>query len=470
INENTDEKNNWIFKGIELIDNDLCPFCNKKISQKNKSFYSKLVVYNKNYLSTLRDNIEEIKTVGIEEVPTTTKGIKDLESLINRVMIALEQYNVLDETIKKLSDCSANLEQISKIKYGADFCDFFPSLIPHIEIFNNNLSSIQKESKKAKKRTSKLLENKIRLINKLINECNIPYYIMAKYDKSTIKEYKLIHRDDKKNLDRKDSLSEGEKNTISILLFLLDCQKSNANLIIIDDPISSMDFYRRSIVMNYILEFLRDKTTIVMSHDSVFSKYAVNSKAKNIGEIVYLENINNKIKTVKIEKKDFKKFDDFIVERIKRSTDYYKKIINLRMLYEGCFNSLEYGYLSCILHKTTELDLIKELKSKKVTEKDILTLIHQKHKIRLEKFSDDLYLNIDPESYSNLEKAVLYREYKKYNNKKIKRNIKDEINFLLHLNDRLVVCLDPYKFTFASKELLNELNTFMDEFCASINN
>ena len=72
------------------------------------------------------------------------------------------------------------------------------------------------------------------------------------------------------------------------------------------------------------------------------------------------------------------------------------------------------------------------------------------------------------DNYSLLEKAALYRESKKMGLPKINDCIKDEINNMLHINSKLVICLNPHKYEFATDLLKLELEQFLNQFKARI--
>ncbi|MDH6366847.1 MULTISPECIES: hypothetical protein [unclassified Breznakia] len=472
LQSNTDEKNQWLLDGIDLIENEECPFCDKKLSKTKQRKLNRIKEVDNKSFKVLRLNEADINAVTSSPIPTTTSGIKNLSNTIRDIMVALLVFDEFSNAIARLSNQNEDLihSKLTKIKINKEFNNYFPMLVPYVNEYNKKLNMLINEAYKARKKTNKLLSKKTKKINNLINQCNIPYKIQAKYSKSEITEYKLVHHNDIEEKDRKESLSDGEKNTISFILFLLDCEKKETDLIFIDDPISAMDHYRRSILTEYIFNILKNKTVVVMSHDSVFAKYAVNSRHNNVGVIKYLKNENGIVDLIDIEKKDFNKFDDFLVERIKKSDDYYQQIINLRMLYEGRNASIIYSYLSCILHITTSEELHRLIDEKNTDENTIVKRINENHKINLKTFEESIYDQIDIDNYSVLEKAVLLREANKMNLTKVKSKERAEINYMLHLNDRLVVCLNPHEYEFCSDNLREALERFSNEFANRITN
>jgi len=52
----------------------------------------------------------------------------------------------------------------------------------------------------------------------------------------------------------KDSLSFGERNAFALVLFMFDAIKENADLIILDDPISSFDKNKKYAIMNMLFK------------------------------------------------------------------------------------------------------------------------------------------------------------------------------------------------------------------------
>ena len=138
----------------------------------------------------------------------------------------------------------------------------------------------------------------------------IPYNIKAEYAKGRIKSYKIVHNDDCKEEDRPNILSEGEKCIISLLMFIFKCKKDNSNLIILDDPASYYDDFRRAQILKILEKELDGRTILILSHDDVYAKYAISDKYKRTGTILFFENFGEIANFIEITKDEFGDFNE----------------------------------------------------------------------------------------------------------------------------------------------------------------
>ena len=99
------------------------------------------------------------------------------------------------------------------------------------------------------------------------------------------KEFLSIYIDEKGN-----NLSKGQKQIISFLRMIL----SNPKVLILDEPISGLDMVKQEFIKNYLKEFTKDKTLIIMTHD--FSLL-------NIVDDIFI--LGNKKIMKKLKKEDF---------------------------------------------------------------------------------------------------------------------------------------------------------------------
>lgn len=457
INLMKDGKFEWILAGTSFIENNECPFCSKKI---NKRLNNKLIKY-KNYdsksIKVIKEGIPSYEKYTKEKIKYTSNSLHLMANNAIQMSKACKEYNEIQSYIEEMKKFDIVTGKIKEITINEEFYDFFPDLKNVIKTINNNIISLNKKYEAAKRKTADILRRKLSNINKIIARFGIPYKMSVKYNQGKVNDYKLIHNDDKKNNNSKLKLSTGEKNIISLIFFILTAEKSNYKTIIIDDPVSSYDVCRRSIIFKLIMERLKEKTVLVLSHDNVFSKYASIEKSKRIGNIYFFQNHDDNIEFIPICKSDFGLFNEFVIEKIKSCKNYYQKIINLRMLYEGKHNSKPYQYLSALLHAESIDNIKKLLKDRESDENEIIKAIKDDYKIELEPMHEDYYKNIDTNEFSLFEKALFLREYLSEHNN-IDKNIKGELSDFIHLNDRLHITLNPYKFFLCTQNTYDIIN------------
>lgn len=213
---------------------------------------------------------------------------------LNKTLI----YNALDEKTKLL------LEEI--IKAIKDFNDPFKikehllnsirlgdySLINHlkgifyeyIEIFNHRICDLFAHSLDEKKVAAylreyeKIIQEKpefshedVLFIEKFVNEC-IDKKIELKRDEDNNLNLFLDNKEFL-NVDRNNLfLSNGEQNFISLAFELLKAKKVNANVVILDDPISSFDSIYKNKIAYAIIKFLETKKQIILTHSTELIK------------------------------------------------------------------------------------------------------------------------------------------------------------------------------------------------------
>lgn len=280
---------------------------------------------------------------------------------------------------------------------------------------------------------------------------------------------------DEADIDRVANLSYGEKNIIGLILFLFANKRRKC--LIIDDPASSYDEYRRKVIFDVLYRIKGNNSTyLVLSHDHVFAKYATyhfgkSKKAnpkdainkiyrENTGRIDYLESYD-KVTIKEVESTQFKPMTEFIRDKIigLNTIMDYQMAINLRLYYEvnkasKCHKEV-YGYLSAILHKTPYDVIMNSLQDKGKTENEMLEIISNDMGISITGLSPTYTDDINIDYYTDFEKIIYAREQCK--NSKKGKIIKDELSNIVHMNQAYAICLNPYEYNYFSKYVYDYL-------------
>lgn len=446
----------WISEGTKFdgFEESICPFCTKEISSERKLVIKDLNKIDMKLLGALSQDASGFKEVGIEK-----PDYFDLSSIIefNNQIISL--HHLLEDIKKVLSFIEIDNindfdpEKVSKIIVRDEFKNTFPEITEEINQMNLKIDQIRIQLSKIKSSFKNVVSRNKNYINQKLELLGIPYLLVEKpiKPKEKLASYFLKHRDDISDIEREKNLSFGEKNIIALLFFML---KNRNKTIIIDDPASSFDDFRRKSIYDFILEKSGSRTFIVLSHDHVFIKFATRSKYNDlnpkIGCIQYFENYNGMPRLVDIHCDDFKKIDDFIRERISQSNEYFSKIIGLRVLSEldkYCDTSdgkIVYGYLSGILHQKKEEEILENLAKNDTNESEVLEKIQKRYNITLNPVENNYLKLLKVTNLTNFEKVFLVRE--EVNTPMVK----SEMNNIVHLNDLYTICLNPYIFDYFS--------------------
>lgn len=473
----------WIKKGKDYEIENKCPYCEKKLSNKRENFISEIIKLTPKNFEIITNDNNYLEDVGIKtpnyrhsrEVNRAKRELIELYSMrdyINSIIELFEDYKTSKLDINK----------VQQIKISIKFKNKFPDKIEIINEINDSIKEIKNMLIKIKRQSNNIIKNNKNKVNKYLSLMGIPYeFNESAYDiESKTASYSLFLKEDKEKKDRKNGLSYGERNIISLIFFLLG---NKSKILLIDDPASSYDECRRGLMFNMLYEFKNERTIILFSHDQVFVKIATLYKYKaesrktkskkfikdNTGKIIHFSNYqhNSQIKEITIE--DFGSLSSQVKKFIQsKELNYYRKIINIRILSEMDKNKSNkfkkiYLYSSAILHKKNKEEIYEQLKQNDLKEDEIISSIYKEYDIELEKIPENYFKDFDINELSNFEKIYYFREliaqnanvYSKiFNIGVLKKNdidlLKTEFDNIVHFNDRLFISLNPYEFDYFS--------------------
>jgi energy-coupling factor transporter ATP-binding protein EcfA2 len=439
------DKVSWIKKGVTFDDYNkkICSFCEQSLKDDRITEINDILSIDNKFFKVIEEDESVYNDLNIPK-----PDYFSVDSLKNHSKTMIDYANILDDILKinsflELADIdNTEPKELSKIKLSNAFKKSFPDIYAIVEETNANLESIKRQlsiikyqMKNSINQTLKVLGIKYRLVERPIKPREKKASFLLKHISET-----------KEEVNQVSYLSTGEKNIIALIFFLLKNKRKN---IIIDDPASSFDEYRRKIIFNYIKKNHNKRTILVLSHDEVFSKFAIKAKYKeknkNIGIVNFMSNYSGKPFVTDINPDDYKSFEEFVKTRIKLTDNYLSKIVNCRLLYEiECQNSeetnIQYGYLSAIIHGSGAEQIKEFLKKNNFEEKDLLDEINQKWSVKLPMYSKNEIEDAEITELTNFEKIFYLRETIK------EKKLRDEMSDLIHLNDKLAICLNPYKF------------------------
>lgn len=450
----------------------ICPFCNQNVPLERTKLIRELCELTPKDFDVIFDNTNILQELKIK-IPNYS-NIKELSAfkgeIIDKIKLKDEINSIINIIDYYLID-NYNPSNISSIIVSNSFKKEFPEITQSINNINKKITEIKIILGELKHATDRTIHDNLKVLNDYIEKFGIPYkFKVNKYDINDKKaDYILYHIKDDLQIHRTNGLSYGEKNIISLLLFLI----SNKNeIVIIDDPASSYDDYRRKIIFDLLYDLQNQKTLIILSHDMVFVKYAVfnrnqgkKSKSKRFknffektGRIVSFENYNNHTLIKDIEYDDFDIIENQVNNHIiNNKLSYFRKIINLRILTENkksidCDYEIIYQYLSAILHRTDKSAIIEELNEKGFTEDDIINKINDKLNFNLEKIPNNILKDFDISELTNFEKIFYFRDEIQ------DESIRDEFNNIIHMNSSYTISLNPYKFDYFSPYIYEKIN------------
>ncbi len=287
----------WIIDGrvyIDLTDN--CPYCITNISKKK----SKILKISEIYEPRVIEYLNKIVAVFTR---LDKYFSSDTRSTVHSFIASVEGYT--DDQAHFLLEVKDQIDRLNAKFIGSKNIGFSSfkdvdkvidvlrnqrievSLFGHlnseatkekIEIINRSIdcllekaSVLQGKIAIQKSHIEKIIQENQQEINAFLKNAGFDYHVSIMEDLKKQYSLKLIHKDIPDTVtDVKEHLSFGERNAFSIVLFMYDALKSNTDLVILDDPISSFDKNKKYAIIDMLFrreKCLRNKTVLMLTHD-----------------------------------------------------------------------------------------------------------------------------------------------------------------------------------------------------------
>lgn len=367
----------WRNDGIKQMHGENCPFCADKLKKeidKENEVISK--VFKNSALSTANAVLEYL-----HEAVAKNYINQDAISVLQEYISSTGKEDSLVSELKSLGTETEYLyKKIEKI------CLFRPMNVTHeqLENIDNNLNEMYIDKRQINKFYSTELiyemvdevENKINnlkvntgklrglfvqhekkmeaLISKRKDDIN-QFFLLAGFpykfeiipdgENKAISYLSPINTEDIKVSDPDTHLSWGEKNAFSLVMFMFEAVSEKADLIVLDDPITSFDKDKKFAVIRRLFDnqkvSFRDKTVLMVTHDmQPLIDYVHNDFFKRMGlttpvKAKYLLNENGTINEYEILRDDLLntvELTKLIANDLNRSMAV--RIVNLRKYIE----------------------------------------------------------------------------------------------------------------------------------------
>ena len=270
----------WQIDGNTFLPiSDVCPFCStenietkkEKIEKVKQEYEPKYVEHLSNMISlldSLSEYISEDANKKIIAIKNNIDGLSGeqknfIQNINNEIQTlykkVIEMKSIGFEELKDIDDIK---QHISKLEINLDYLPDLNSskMIEICKLINTSIQDLLKKIIELKKEISAQKRNIAQRITKNKKEINeFLEYAGYKYHvdiKSMDEDYKLVlyHNDytTKEISEGNNILSYGEKNAFALILFMYDALKENADLIILDDPISSFDETKKFAILSLV--------------------------------------------------------------------------------------------------------------------------------------------------------------------------------------------------------------------------
>jgi len=295
----------WKYEGIEEYSkHEKCPFC-AQLDTPEKKQYSiifkekfdkeaiKFVDDLKKCFDSISEYVNEDKVNKLmalfedqankEELEVELQALGNQVSYINRKLDRISHFSGYSIDTSNLNTFKTEIE---KMKLDTSIIAYFETEIVDVIIRNINeqitdLLEMIIELKKQVSEYNKLLARQIETqkgdVNEFLEQAGYPYYFYITMEQHGEAKAVLCSKKDPEGKyevkDPNNNLSWGEKHAFALLLFMFEAIYSKADLIVLDDPISSFDSNKKYAIMNRLFKTgigensFYKKTVLLLTHD-----------------------------------------------------------------------------------------------------------------------------------------------------------------------------------------------------------
>lgn len=360
-----------------------CPFCTHDIKDKKETILKVSETYDPKSIENLNKIVAAFQRLNKyfaqatnEEIEKFLKNVDgysdDQVSYLIEVKDQIDRLNsnfikVRNLGFASLKDVEKIIEELKKYKIDLDLFNHLnsPGTKEKVDIVNNAIEEmlqkageLQGSITKQKRLIERLVKKNSKDINSFLKNAGYSYSVKLIEDEKSNYLLKLVHNDANNEIgNAKTHLSFGERNAFSLVLFMYDALKSNPDLIILDDPISSFDKNKKYAIIEMLFRkkpSLRGRTVLLLSHDfePIVDMVLHHSDRFEKPHATFLENKHGKLSEKEVTREDIKTFIDINIENSKLNLHDINKLVYLRRHLEVTNNkSSSFDIISSLLHK-----------------------------------------------------------------------------------------------------------------------
>jgi hypothetical protein len=292
-------------------------------------------------------------------------------------------------------------------------------------------------------------------------------------------QLKLIHNSVDSNISNvKSHLSYGERNAFALVLFMYDCLKTGADLVVLDDPISSFDKNKKYAIIDALFRkenSFRDRTVLLLTHDfePVVDMILHHPDRFSKPNVSFLENRNGVLSEAAVTRADIKTFIDIAMENAKLDIPEINRLVYLRRYYEITSNKrFSFDILSSLFHKRDRPSKPSGAGFADLTNDEVnegMTHINKvipefEYAQTLELLKDDTKMKaLYFASENNYEKLHLYRVLFDDKPSDIESDvIRKFINEAFHIENNYIYQLNPSTFQLVPQYVIDECDMYVE--------
>ena len=293
----------WRNEGIKQMYGDACPFCTehlkKEIEKQNevitKVFKTSALSAANAVLEYLKEAVDKnyIKDEAVAALNEYINSVGKEDSLISELNSLAIETDYLYNKINKICmfrPMNVTHEQLDHIEKCLDemvidkrqISKFYSTELIHsmADEVGNSINELKIQTGKLKglfvnheSKLEKLIVDRKKDINYFFQLAGFPYKfeLKANGENKAISYLTPVDNDKIKVPELDKHLSWGEKNAFSLVMFMFEAISENADLIVLDDPITSFDKDKKFAVVRRMFDnqkiSFRNKTVLMLTHD-----------------------------------------------------------------------------------------------------------------------------------------------------------------------------------------------------------
>ena len=494
----------WQLDGKDFIDiSDNCPYCVTEIKDKKSTIKKVSEVYEPKSIENLNKIVAVFQRLNRYFTDDTKKVIDgfvknvdgysgDQVAFLREVKDQIDRLNVKFINAQNIGFVS--LKDIDKLIDGLKEFRIDISLYNHlasentiqkVQIVNSQIDKLiekagqlQGSVNKQKQLIQHLVDEHCAEINAFLRNGGFSYKVHFTATDGGEYRLKLLHSDLSDEVQNaKDHLSFGERNAFAIVLFMYHALKSQPDLIILDDPISSFDKNKKYAIVDMLFRkerSFRGKTVILLTHDfePIVDMVLHHTDRFEKPSAVFLENTHGRLSEKLVERTDIKTFIDINIGNVSRDIPAINKIIYLRRYYEILNErGAAYQLISNLLHKR-ETPIVQATESAREMSKEerdaatteIRTHIQDFEYSKLLSFvKDDAQLKrLYNAATNNYERLHIYRLIFADKADSIESDVIQKfINQAFHTENDYIYQLDPSTYQTVPQYVIDECDRFV---------
>lgn len=375
----------WQGKGRDFIDeNDRCPYCATAIDEKRKELTKKVgeeydsksaqnLLKMVDLLRSMEDFFSDATKRMLCILISNTSGFtkeqelfigevrKEVESLRDR-LIEIRAIN-----FSKLKDAKCVTDVLNDKKIDLSYLIHLDTeyTAARIATINGAIEKVlekatllQAEIGKQRATIKRTIEKNREEINSFLENAGYKYHVEIE---ENIETYRLVLKSNEgahiSNV--KSRLSYGERNAFALVLFMYSQLKENADLIILDDPISSFDKNKKYAIIAMLFRgehSFRGRTVMMLTHDfdpivDLIHEPSIRKRFAPPPNGYFLWNNNGELQEKKILPDDVCSFYQLAEKIISGETDEINKLVYWRRQLEACGEKgVIWDIVSSLLH------------------------------------------------------------------------------------------------------------------------